>query len=84
MILQHYIIFFDKETKWDDESTSSCKPIHRVISGLLYYQNNNDHFIDFLLSVYPHYLDDIIHLKTHHTNNDDLEFINNIILSHSQ
>ena len=76
------------------DSISECASIQRIISGLLYYQtltnqdNNNDNhygkhiFSDCLCELYPHYLDDIIHLSIKHC--DDLEEINNILLNHSQ
>jgi len=82
------------ETDTHCTSVSKCKCIHRVIAGLLYYQllnkttntiNNNDDnkhgqiiFSDFLYEIYKHYLDDIIHLTTHHAL--DLEEINNLLL----
>ena len=85
-------VFQNKDSKC--KSMVECKSIHRIITGLLYYQtltnkDNYNHygkqiFSDFLCSLYPHYLNDIIHLNIFHFNDNDLEEINNIILNQAQ
>ena len=77
----------------DLDQNLSCEAITRIMEALIYYQNLTksplarstsnanayEIFSQFLLEQYSHYLDDIIHLHTSHSNH--LEYLHDLLVN---
>eukprot|EP01084_Bolivina_argentea_P134023 236476_1 len=65
---------------------SKCKQTQRILDALLHYQElsaygNPNTLVKFCSQTYKYLIEDYSHIMIYHNNNDDIEFINNLIFT---